>query len=291
MKTAGSSLRNAMTVDVEDYYQVSAFEKYIPQGEWPTYPQRIVESTRRILDILAESDTRATFFILGWVAERYPHLVREIAAANHEIGLHSCAHRLIYEMSPEEFRRDVRNGLSLLQDILGSAVVSFRAPSFSITQASLWALEILVEEGIRYDSSIFPIYHDRYGIPGGKTEIHTIKTPAGPLHEFPPSVVRFFGKNLPVSGGGYFRLYPYGLSRFCLRLINRKERRPFMFYVHPWEVDPEQPRLLFGSRVTRFRHRVGLRRTEGKLRRLIRDFPFGGMREVMDDFLGEQAAS
>ena len=280
-----------MTVDVEDFYQVSAFAKYIKCEEWPDYPQRIVESTRRILEILAESDTRATFFVLSWVAERYPHLVHEIRAANHEIGLHSYAHRLIYEMTPDEFRIDLRKGKSILEDTLGEEIVSFRAPSFSITQASLWALDILVEEGIRYDSSIFPIYHDRYGVPGGKIEIHTINTSSGVLYEFPPSVTRFCGKNFPVSGGGYFRLYPYAFSRFCLRRVNRKENRPFIFYVHPWEVDPGQPKLPFGGRVTRFRHRVGLSGNAEKLRKLLRDFKFGGMREVMDDFMKNTEAA
>ena len=286
--TADVPLRNALTVDVEDFYQVAAFEKYIPRETWSTYPQRIEDSTRRILNILAESNVRATFFILGWVAERFPGLVREIADANHEIGLHSYHHRLIYEMTPEDFRGDLRKGKAILENILGKPVLSFRSPCFSITQKSLWALEILVEEGIQYDSSIFPIYHDRYGIPGGKTKIHKIQTAAGELREFPPSVVRFCGMNFPVSGGGYFRLYPYAFSRFCLKHTRRKENHPFMFYLHPWEVDPDQPVLNFGSRSTRFRHRVGLKRNMMKLRRLLNDFSFGGMQEIIDDFLKKQ---
>ncbi len=283
-------IRNALTVDVEDFYQVSAFEKHIPRHRWPEYPQRILDSTRTILEIMQETDTRGTFFILGWVAARYPQLVREIAEAGHEVGLHSDAHHLIYEMSPEAFRDDLRSGKSILEDVTGRAVDMYRAPSFSITRDSLWALEIMVEEGIRYDSSIYPILHDRYGIPGGRVDIHTIQTPAGPLHEFPPAVFRMMGKNLPISGGGYFRLYPYRFSRFFLRSVNRKMGRPFIFYIHPWEVDPQQPRLPFGSRATQFRHRVGLGRNAAKFRRLLHDFRFTGMREVMDEFLTEGKA-
>ncbi|MDO4550098.1 MAG: DUF3473 domain-containing protein [Planctomycetia bacterium] len=280
--------RNAMTVDVEDFYQVSAFEKYISRDDWSQYPQRIEDSTRRILEIFEQSQISATFFILGWVAQKYPFLVREIERGGHEIGLHSYSHRLIYEMTPEEFREDLRKGKVILEDILGKSVYSFRAPSFSITQRSLWALEILVEEGIRYDSSIFPIYHDRYGIPGGKVEMHEISTASGVLYEFPPSVMKFLGKNFPVSGGGYFRLYPYRFSRFCLRNVNIRAGRPFIFYIHPWEVDPQQPRLPFGSRSTQFRHRVGLSRNEGKLLRLLKDFRFSGMQDVMDAYFGLQ---
>lgn len=281
-------MRNALTVDVEDFYQVSAFERHIPRGQWLEYPQRVAASTRTILEIMAETGTRGTFFILGWIAAQYPELVREIVAAGHEIGLHSNLHRLIYEMSPDEFREDLRTGKAILEDAAGLAVDMYRAPSFSITRQSLWALDILVEEGIRYDSSIFPILHDRYGIPGGRTDIHTIQTPAGPLYEFPPAVCRLLGKNLPISGGGYFRLYPYRLSRCLLHSVNRKQGRPFVFYIHPWEVDPGQPRLPFGSRATQFRHRVGLGRNAAKFRRLLRDFRFGGMREVMDEVFAQE---
>lgn len=274
---------NAFSVDVEDFYQVSAYEKFIPRETWHEYPQRILESTHRILDLLAESGVYATFFVMGWVGKHHPQLVTDISEAGHEIGLHSSSHRLIYQMTPEEFRQDTHDGLCTLQNILGKPVRAYRAPSFSIITESLWALEILAEEGFLYDSSIFPVHHDRYGIPGARTDIHSICTPAGNLWEFPPSVLRFSGLNLPVSGGGYFRLYPYSFSRCALRSINRKEKRPFIFYVHPWEIDPEQPIIPFGSRVTRFRHRVGLKRNYKKLTRLMKDFLFAPMGKVIQE--------
>ncbi|MDO4568966.1 MAG: DUF3473 domain-containing protein [Planctomycetia bacterium] len=275
-------LRNAFSVDVEDFYQVSAFEKDIPFANWEKYPQRVVESTKRLLDLLEENSVSATFFILGWVAIHHPTLVREIANRGHEIGFHSMTHSLIYRMSPNDFRNELIEGKKVLEDIAGVRVEAFRAPSFSITKNSLWALEILVEEGFRYDSSVFPIYHDRYGISDAPKDIHEIPTPAGSLFEFPPSVVSIGRINLPVSGGGYFRLYPYSFSRFCLRRINKVEKRPFVFYVHPWEIDWEQPKLPFGSRATQFRHRVGLKGNLDKLQKLLRDFSFSKLSEVIN---------
>lgn len=273
---------NAFTVDVEDFYQVSAFEKFIPRSEWENYPQRILESLPRILDLTAEMQTRGTFFILGWQAEKHPGLVRSIADAGHEIGFHSFSHSLIYEMEPETFREELRRGKAILEDLTGRKVEAFRAPSFSITKKSLWALDILAEEGFRYDSSIFPIYHDRYGIPDAPREIHQRMTSGGLIWEFPPTASALGPVNLPVSGGGYFRLYPYALTRHFLKKMNRKEKRPFIFYVHPWEVDPEQPRLPFGSRAVQFRHRVGLGRNLAKLRKLLRDFSFGTLSEAIN---------
>jgi len=273
---------NAFTVDVEDFYQVSAFEKFIPRSEWENYPQRILESLPRILDLTAEMQTRGTFFILGWQAEKHPGLVRSIADAGHEIGFHSFSHSLIYEMEPEMFREELRRGKAILEDLTGRKVEAFRAPSFSITKKSLWALDILAEEGFRYDSSIFPIYHDRYGIPDAPREIHQRMTSGGLIWEFPPTASALGPVNLPVSGGGYFRLYPYALTRHFLKKMNRKEKRPFIFYVHPWEVDPEQPRLPFGSRAVQFRHRVGLGRNLAKLRKLLRDFSFGTLSEAIN---------
>jgi polysaccharide deacetylase family protein (PEP-CTERM system associated) len=201
-----TDILNAITVDVEDYYQVSAFEKCVHRSEWGQYESRVVRNTHRILQLLDRHRVKATFFILGWVAKRAPQLVRDIHACGHEIGSHGYWHRLIYRQSPEEFRTDIRQSRGVLQDILGMPVLAYRAPSFSITAQSLWALQILVEEGFRVDSSVFPIHHDRYGIPGAKRTLHRMTTDVGPLWEFPPPVARLAGMNLPVGGGGYFRL-------------------------------------------------------------------------------------
>jgi polysaccharide deacetylase family protein (PEP-CTERM system associated) len=271
---------NAFTVDVEDYFHVSAFERHIDRGRWHEYESRVGVNTRRLLDLLDRHGVRGSFFVLGWVAQQDPELVRDIDRAGHEVGSHSFWHRLVYEQTPEEFRHDVRQSRDVLEQIIGRPVTAFRAPSFSITRRSLWALEVLVEEGFQIDSSIFPIYHDRYGIHDAKPHIHEIHTPAGSLWEFPPAVVRLGRLNLPVSGGGSFRLYPGAWMRQCLARLNRAGR-PFMFYVHPWEVDPHQPRLNAGSRLSRFRHYVNLSRTEAKLHQMLRQFRFGGMGDVL----------
>lgn len=273
---------NALTVDVEDYYHVSGFENVIDRATWDDLPSRVGSSTERLLDIMAEAKVRATFYILGWVAERQPSLVRAIRAGGHEIGSHSYAHRLIYEQTPEEFREDLRRSIDVLQDILGEPITLYRAPSFSITRQSLWALDILVEEGIRVDSSIYPTHHDRYGIAGTPLTPHRIVSPAGSLTEFPPPVWRCMGYPLPVGGGGYFRLYPYSLTRLGLNRINASGR-PFAFYMHPWEVDPEQPRVA-APLARRFRHYVNLGRTESRLVRLLRDFPFGTVTDALRAF-------
>jgi len=275
------SILNAFTVDVEDYFQVSAFERMISRASWDDLPSRVVNSTRRLLLMLDRHQVRGTFFVLGWVARKFPGLVREIQAGGHEVGSHGYWHRLIYTQTRSEFRTDLRQSKHVLEDITGQPVTAFRAPSFSITRRSLWALEILVEEGFKTDSSVFPTRHDRYGIPGARPEIHTLHTPAGALLEFPPSVAKWNRLTLPAGGGGYFRLYPYRLTNSLLGHINRREQRPFMFYVHPWEVDPEQPRLSVGSGWSRFRHYVNLASTEHKLGRLLRDFPCGAMVDVL----------
>jgi polysaccharide deacetylase family protein (PEP-CTERM system associated) len=274
-------LPNAFTVDVEDFFQVSAFERDIARSTWNDLPSRVVQSTHRLLELLGRHQVQGTFFILGFVARRFPGLVRQIQAAGHEIGSHSYWHRLIYSQTAEQFRADLRQSKAVLEDAIGVPVTTFRAPSFSITRRSLWALEVLVEEGFQSDSSVFPTHHDRYGIPGAQPTIHTLHTPSGPLVEFPPSIARYGRLALPVGGGGYFRLYPYSLSRMLLGRIARREQRPFMFYVHPWEIDPDQPRLQAGSRLSRFRHYVNLSSTERKLDRLLRDFPFGRMCDVL----------
>jgi polysaccharide deacetylase family protein (PEP-CTERM system associated) len=272
---------NALTVDVEDYYHVSAFEPYIRRADWEHHESRVVANTHRVLELFEKHEVRATFFVLGWVAERFPQLVRDISRHGHELGCHSYAHRLIYQMTPDEFHADLVRARDAIQEAAGMPVLSYRAPSFSITRQSLWALDILAEEGIRFDSSVFPVYHDRYGIPDAKPEVHRIDTPSGPLWEFPPSVIRLGPVNLPVSGGGYFRLYPLVCTAWSLRRIHRRHGRPFVFYVHPWELDPQQPRLKLASRLSRFRHYVNLASTERKLDMLLSQFAFAPMGEVI----------
>ena len=279
--TPSTPVLNAFSVDVEDYFQVSAFEKHIPRNHWDRCESRVVANTHRVLQLLDRHDVKATFFVLGWVGERYPQLVRDIHACGHEIGAHGYWHRLIYQQTPEEFRADLRRSRDVLQEAIGQPVTAHRAASFSITNRSLWALEILVEEGFQVDSSVFPIHHDRYGIPGAEPRLHRLTTPAGPLWEFPPSVARFGCMNLPVGGGGYLRLYPLPWTVYCLRRINRAQRQPFLCYVHPWELDPGQPRIR-ASRLSRFRHYVNLSRNERKLDALLQSFRFGRLRDVID---------
>jgi len=276
-----SEICNAFTVDVEDYYQVSAMERTVGRSSWGSRESRVVANTQRLLNLLAQHDVCGTFFILGWVAERFPGLVREIVAAGHDVGSHSYWHRLVYEMTPAEFREDLRRSIGVIENAAGMKVRYYRAPSFSITQRSLWALDILVEEGIEVDSSVFPIVHDRYGIPGAPSAIHTIKTPSGRLTEFPPTVAHIGPIALPAGGGGYFRLYPYLITHHLLSRINRTEERPFMFYCHPWEIDPGQPRMPGGSPISRFRHYVNLATTEQKLNRFLKDFAFGPIERAL----------
>ncbi len=270
---------HALTVDVEDYFQVSGFEKQIGRNQWDHFESRVVANTRRILRLLERHDVRGTFFVLGWVADRHPWLVQEIHRAGHELGSHSFWHRLIYEQTPQEFRDDLRRSRDVLENAIGQPVTAFRAPSFSITARSLWALEILAEEGFRVDSSVFPVYHDRYGIPQAEPRLHRLEVSCGSLWEFPPSVARIAGVNVPI-GGGYFRLYPLWWTRFCLQRIHRA-RQPAILYVHPWEFDPRQPRLAMGSRLSRFRHCVNLATTERKLDTLLRELRFGRICDVI----------
>ncbi len=287
LATTGGDLRtetsvpNAFSVDVEDYFQVSGFEDNVSRERWGEFECRVERNTYRILKLLARHDTLATFFVLGWVADRFPQLIREIHAAGHEIGSHTYWHHLIYQQSKDEFRSDLRRSRDVLQDVLGEPVTSFRAPSFSITKRSEWSLEVLVEEGFTVDSSIVPARHDRYGMPGAPRVIHHIETPAGSICEFPPTVVQFAKYNLPVGGGGYFRLYPFAFSRRWLAKARAQTRQPFMFYIHPWEVDPEQPRMRC-SKTARFRHYVGLRNTECKLEKLLQSFSFSSVSNVLN---------
>lgn len=260
------SHQHAFTVDVEDYFQVSAFEGIVPRGEWDRWPSRVVANTHRILDLCAKYSVRGTFYVLGWVAEKFPDLVRDIDAAGHELGSHSYWHRLIYSLDREVFREDLRRSKEVLEGVTGKAVTTFRAPSFSITRKSEWALEVLVEEGFTTDSSIFPVYHDRYGIPGAPATIHQQRTPSGTIWEFPPSILKLGKFALPVAGGGYFRLYPGWFFRGCVRRVEASGH-PYVFYIHPWEIDPDQPRMEGLGAGTRFRHYVNLSRSYGRLER------------------------
>jgi polysaccharide deacetylase family protein (PEP-CTERM system associated) len=271
---------NAFTVDVEDYYQVSGFEQQVPRSQWDHYPSRVVANTERLLELLEQHRTTATFFVLGWVARRHRRLVQKIAAAGHQLGTHSYWHRLVYSMTPADFRRDLRASKQAIEDAAGERVDCYRAPSFSITRRSIWALEILVEEGIKLDSSIFPTRHDRYGIPGSRPEPHLVETPSGTLLEFPPSTLRVAGTSIPVGGGGYFRLYPWLVTRALLQGVLRRGR-PLMFYVHPWEIDPDQPRIEVAGSSARFRHYVNLHSTFWKLDRLLATFPFGSIAQAV----------
>jgi polysaccharide deacetylase family protein (PEP-CTERM system associated) len=277
-------LLNALTIDVEDYYHVSAFERCVSRAGWDSLAPRVVASTERILRLLDTHRVRATFFILGWVAQRQPGLVRTIHRAGHEIGSHGHEHRLIYDQSPDEFRADLKRSCDVLQNILGLRVLAYRAPSFSITSRSLWALDVLIEEGFELDSSIYPVRHDRYGLPGARLEPHRLERPRGSIWEFSPPVWRVLGWPLPIGGGGYFRLYPYALTRRGLGRINAAGR-PFAVYLHPWEFDPDQPRLRAGW-LTSFRHYVGLGRTADRFERLLNDFSFGTLSESLTELLG-----
>ena len=277
-----NALLNAFSVDVEDYFQVAALAPAISRESWPTREYRVESNTEVILQLCQEKKVRGTFFILGWVAEKSPQLVKRIADAGHEIACHGFSHQLIYTQTQEVFREETLRAKHFLEDVIGKAVTGYRAASFSITRQSLWALDVLIDAGFEYDSSVFPIRHDRYGIPGAAPEPNRITAPSQrTLVEFPMSAATFFGVQVPVSGGGYFRILPYWVTRAGLKQINEKSGRPFTFYLHPWEVDPEQPRVKVGA-FSRFRHYTNLHRCEARLRRVLGDFRFGTMRQVLE---------
>lgn len=277
--------RNAMTIDVEDYFQVSAFEAHIPRSGWEALPCRVERNLDEILGLLRDGNARATFFTLGWIAQRYPGLVRSIVAEGHELASHGFAHGRASEQSPAEFAQDVESAKKLLEDIAGVEVRGYRAPSFSIGARNLWALRCLENVGYRYSSSIYPIVHDHYGMPDAP------RFPFRPqnterLIEIPVTTVRIMKRNLPAGGGGYFRLLPYSLSSWCLRRVNRIDGRACVFYFHPWEIDPGQPRQRGISARTRFRHYVNLSRMRHRIERLLRDFQWARMDQI---FLGDPA--
>jgi len=273
---------NAMTIDVEDYFHVSVFDGIVPRSDWTRLESRVGRNTDRVLGVLREFGVSATFFVLGWVAEHHPDIVKRIVAAGHEIASHGYAHRLAYDQGPTLFRDDVRRAKALLEDVAGVAVRGYRAPSYSVTPRTLWALDILLEEGYRYDASIFPIRHDYYGIPLSPRHPYLIRRTAGALLEVPGSTVRIGPVNLPIGGGGYFRILPYAWTRWGIGHVNQVERRPTVFYLHPWELDPDQPRLRAGV-LGRFRHYRNLAHTESRLRQLLCDFRFGPLTAVMSD--------
>lgn len=269
---------NALTVDVEEYFHPNAMDGVVPPSQWDALPHRVEANTRRVLDLLDECDVRATFFVLGWVAERWPQLVSDIERRGHEVACHGFAHRLVYQLGPERFRDDVLHARRVLEDIVGHRIAGFRAASYSIVDSTLWALDVLIDLGFTYDSSIFPIRHDLYGIPSFSRAPVRIERAAGAILEIPPSTVRLLGQNWPVAGGGYFRLLPYWLTRRAIERLNRHEGRAGMVYVHPWELDVDQPRLRGGMRA-RLQY-ANLHRTEARLRRLLREFRFAPVRDV-----------
>lgn len=274
------AIKNALTVDVEDYFHVSAFADSIDHRDWGSHPLRVEKNTRRLLDMFDQHSVKATFFVLGWVAERTNGLVREIAARGHEIASHGYSHQLVYNQSPDVFRDETIRSKNILEDITQAKVRGYRAASYSITKQSLWALDILVEAGFEYDSSIFPVRHDRYGIPDAPEYPYRLKTPQGySLIEFPLSTAKIFHYRLPIAGGGYFRLYPYWLSRAGLQQINYR-KKPFIFYLHPWEIDPGQPRISAGW-LSRFRHYNNLNKCESRLGKLLTEFSFNTVEDVL----------
>lgn len=277
-------IKNAMTVDVEDYFQVSAFAPHIPRNQWDNLPCRVERNVTRILELLDTHSAKATFFTLGWIAERYPHLVREIVAGGHELASHGYGHLRASDQSEAEFRTDVTHAKKLLEDIAGVAVNGYRAPSFSIGHKNLWALDVLNDAGYLYSSSIYPVRHDHYGMPDAprfkfQPRPHT-------LLELPPTTMQLLGRNYPASGGGYFRLLPYSLSAWMMRRVNQRDGESGIFYFHPWEIDPEQPRQRGVGMKTRFRHYVNLSRMEGRLQRLLQDFQWGRMDHIFLDRRG-----
>ncbi len=268
-------IQNYLTIDVEDYFQVAAFEKVINPLHWNDYPSRVERNTRRILELFEKYGVKATFFIVGWTAEQFPNIVKEIASQGHEIGCHSYRHQKIYNLTPKEFRQDTKIAKDILENLTGQPITGYRAPTYSITKKSLWALDILQELGFKWDSSIFPIFHDNYGIPDSPR--FEYKLPEHDLMEYPISTALFFGRKVPVAGGGYFRIFPYWFTKMALRKINEQEKQAFVFYLHPWEVDPAQPRIENGGWKSRFRHYQNLDKTEKRLNRLLHDFSFGSI--------------
>jgi polysaccharide deacetylase family protein (PEP-CTERM system associated) len=275
-------MKNALTIDLEDYFHVSAYAGKVRLEEWDSYPSRVEQNTDRLLELLAEHDCLATFFVLGWVAEKKPGVVARVAAAGHEIACHSLLHRRIFDLTPQEFREDTRRAKAVIEAVTGKRVAGYRAPSFSVTKKSSWALNILLEEGFQYDSSVFPVEHPSYGIPDAPRTPYWINTTSGRILEFPMPTLAIGTKRSPIGGGAYLRLLPYSYTLWAIRHLNRNENFPVCVYIHPWELDPQQPRM-GGSLSARARHYFGLRGTETKLRRLIREVKFCPLATVINE--------
>ncbi|MEW8585653.1 MAG: XrtA system polysaccharide deacetylase [Candidatus Thiodiazotropha sp.] len=273
---------NAITVDVEDYYQVSAFAKNIEKNNWSDYESRVERNTHKLLEIFDQYNTKGTFFVLGWIAERFPNLINDIQQSGHEIASHGYSHDLVYNQTVDKFREETGRTKEILENIINKPIYGYRAASYSIVEKSIWALDVLTELGFTYDSSIFPIVHDRYGIPGAKTEPHVYKTESGnSIIEFPISTVGLGNTRLPISGGGYFRLLPYWVTRSGLNKINKKEKKPFIFYMHPWEIDTGQPRIK-SNMLSEFRHYNNISKFDQRLRKLLQDFKFSTVSDVLE---------
>ena len=276
-----SLIKNALTIDLEDYFHVSAYAGHVRMDEWDSYPSRVAQNTDRLLGILAEHNCLATFFVLGWVAEKKPEIVGRVAAAGHEIACHSLLHRRVFDLTPEQFRDDTRRAKSAIESAAGKKAIGYRAPSFSIMRKSAWALEILAEEGFHYDSSIFPVEHPSYGIPDAPRTPYWINTRNGRILEFPMSTLTIGSMRSPIGGGAYLRLLPYRYTRWSIQHLNRHDNSPVCVYIHPWELDPEQPRM-HGNLSARMRHYLGLHGTETKLRSLLREFKFCPLGTLLD---------
>ena len=278
MTLSSTGIVNALTIDVEDYFHVTAFASDLDRSKWSSLESRVENNTLRLLDLFAEHRVRGTFFVLGWVAERYPHLVRRIQDGGHEVACHGLTHQLVYKQTPELFRQETTHAKALLEDLSGVAVRGYRAATYSIVRESMWALDILEDLGFDYDSSIFPVRHDLYGVPDAPRKPY--KVASGKLLEVPLTTVTVAGQRLPCGGGGYFRLLPYSVFKWALRRVNRVDRQSIIFYAHPWEIDPGQPRIHGTSFKSRFRHYTNLDATEGRLGRLLKDFKWGRMDEI-----------
>jgi polysaccharide deacetylase family protein (PEP-CTERM system associated) len=285
---AAAFLAHVLTVDVEDYFQVEAFADKVKRDDWDRYPSRVDANTRRLLDLFDEHSARGTFFFVGWVADRFPELVREVHARGHELACHSYWHRTIYSLSPEDFREDTRRAKQAIESAAGVAVTGYRAPSWSITKDCMWALEILAEEGFTYDSSIYPIHHDLYGVPGAQRFPYTFSWANGvKLREYPPATLRFMRTNLPVAGGGYLRIFPAAYNEMAFRIFEKDYSQRVVVYLHPWEIDPDQPRIP-GKLKSRFRHYTHLKNMSGKVRRLLQRHKFERFCDVL---AAEEAAT
>ena len=281
---------HAMSIDVEDYFHVAALSSVIRQEQWDSLPSRVEQNTERLLELFAKHNVKATFFVLGWVAERFPDLIKKLSAQGHEIASHGYSHQLVYNQTPETFREETYRSKYLLEDITGKSVQGYRAASYSITKESLWALDILSEAGFTWDSSIFPIRHDRYGIPDSPSAPYSIETDNGNvIREFPLTTAHVAGISIPAAGGGYFRQFPYPVFRYLFRNASGFGERPQMFYLHPWEIDPEQPRYRNASWLSRFRHYTNLDRCYGRLEKLLGDFRFGTVSESYNAYEPDKA--